>query len=298
MLICPDCRDSLRPECGLECGTCGWVGCYRDSIPAYLSRRDLADPVLREYLNNYDQIAADDLVKSIQDERHLEYVALNMADLVGPLEGLRVCDIGCGKGFLARALLRHGAEEVTVVDIATAYLQRLRDMPRIRPVIANAENLPYRAEFDVIVATDIMEHVLNVGSFLYCLNRALKPGGKAHVRVPLDENLLQYSPALGCAYRFVHLRSFDERILRILFRGAGFDVQGFHLDGFWLDIPRDIWTRGRIRPRILTMLTRSVTRMLKDPMEITRWPPWVVQAFLRPVTISVVARKAREMETR
>ena len=297
-MICPDCHDPLMADGIVECAKCGWVGTYRDGIPSYLSRRDMADPVLQEYLENYDQIAADDLVKSIQDERHLQYVALNMAEAVGPLEGLRVCDIGCGKGFLARELLRKRPKEVTVVDIAVAYLERFRDIPGLRRVIANAENLPYRGEFDLIVATDIMEHVLNVGSFLFCLNRALKPGGRAHVRVPLDENLLQYAPQLGCPYRFVHLRSFDKKMLRISFRGAGFEIRGFRLDGFWPSIPRDLWTRGPIRQRILALFQGMLPRILKDPMEVTRWPPWVVQAFLRPVTISVIAQKAIEVERR
>jgi SAM-dependent methyltransferase len=297
MLICPECGKSLREEPRLVCGNCGWLGEYLDGIPAYLSARDLADPVLKEYLKNYDQIAADDLVKSIQDERFLEYQALNLADLVGSLEGLRVCDVGCGKGFLARALLARRPAELTVVDVATEYLQRLRHIDGIRAVVANAENLPYRAAFDVIVATDIMEHVLNVGSFLYCLNRALRPGGKAYIRVPLQESLVGYSPFLGCPYRFVHLRSFDKGLLRTQLQAVGFDILGFYRDGFYLDIPRDIWRRGRIRAMILRAFVRLVARRLRDPMEITRWHHWAVGAFLRPVTISVTARKVREVES-
>jgi hypothetical protein len=141
-----------------------------------------------------------------------------------------------------------------------------------------------------------MEHVLNVGSFLYCLNRALKPGGRAYVRVPFREHLLGYSPFLGCPYRFVHLRSFDRAILRTYFREAGFEVERFHLDGFALNVPHNAWTRGPIRRRLLAAFTRITTRGLGDPFKVTRWRGYPVRLFLRPIEITTVARKVRELE--
>jgi SAM-dependent methyltransferase len=298
MIICPECSQGLATEGDvLACKTCSWHGETREGVPIYLGKRDLADAVLREYLDNYDRIASDDIAESILDERYLQYQASNLAQRVGRLEGKRVCDVGCGKGFLARALLAVGARELTVVDIAVSYLQRLEEKHRLRPVIANAENLPFRGEFDVVVTTDVMEHVLNVGSFLYSLNRALKLGGRAYVRVPLRESLLGYSPFLGCPYRLVHLRSFDKSILRTYLSEAGFQVERFYRDGFWLNIPRPGWTRGYRRRQVLEWFVEWAKQRLKDPIEITRWSPRLVGIFLRPVEITVVARKMRSLET-
>jgi hypothetical protein len=90
----------------------------------------------------------------------------------------------------------NGAESVTVVD------RRMADS-RFAPVLTNAGDLPFAEAFDIVTATDIMEHVLNVGSFISSLNGALVVGGDAYVRVPYPEDLLPYSPHLDCEYRFV-----------------------------------------------------------------------------------------------
>lgn len=298
MVICPECAERLPGRQALACAKCGWEGTSREGIATYLSKRDREDPVLREYLENYDRIAADDVIESIQDERYLHYQALNLADVVGRLDGMNVCDVGCGKGFLAQALLAAGPTTLTVVDIAMTYLRRLATEHRLEPIVANAENLPFREAFDVIVTTDVMEHVLNVGSFLYSVNRALKPGGRAYVRVPFREHLLGYSPFLGCPYRFVHLRSFDRSILRTYFRTAGFAVERFRLDGFSLNVPHTVWSRGSIRRRLFAAYSRLVTGWLGDPCKVTRWRRLPVRLFLRPIEITTVARKVRGLEVR
>jgi SAM-dependent methyltransferase len=297
MLICPECAQPLSESVHVECPKCGWHVAYREGIPVYLSQRELADPVVQQYFDNYDRIAADDVVKSIQDERYLHYQALNLAERVRDVDGREVCDVGCGKGFLARALLSRNPTRLTVVDIAVTYLRGLAPEPRLHPVIANAENLPFRGTFDVIVTTDVMEHVLNVGSFLYSVNRALKPNGRAYVRVPFRENLLGYSPFLGCPYRFVHLRSFNRGILRTYFREAGFAIERFHYDGFAFDVPRAVWSAGRARRRLFAAFARLAKRGLGDPFAITRSRHPAVRVFLRPIEITTVARKVRELET-
>jgi SAM-dependent methyltransferase len=296
MLICPDCGVQLSDQEALGCVKCGWQSEVMDGIPVYLSSEDRRDPVLHEYLENYARIADDDLIESIQDERYLEYQAANLAECVRTFPGAVVCDIGSGKGYLARALLDRGLGQLTVVDISVAYLHRLRETLGIRPVLANAENLPFQEAFDVVATTDVMEHVLNVGSFLYSLNRALKTDGRAYVRVPYRESLLGYSPHLGCPYRFVHLRSFDESILRDYFDVAGFEVEGFRYDGFWLDIWRPFWTKTNARKRVIETFLTWARRRLQHPTEITRWKSWLVGIFLRPVEISVIARKVKRLE--
>jgi 2-polyprenyl-3-methyl-5-hydroxy-6-metoxy-1,4-benzoquinol methylase len=153
------------------------------------------DPATRSYTENYDRIARDDLDAKVMDERYIENLAANFCERVAHVSGSDICDIGSGKGFLVRKLLARGAASVTAVDISSPYLVRLTGQPGVFPLLANAEALPFVEHFDIVVATDVLEHVLNVGSFLYSVNRALRPNGRFYVRVPHRENLLPYFPA-------------------------------------------------------------------------------------------------------
>jgi SAM-dependent methyltransferase len=294
MIICPDCGAPMSEPDALACAACGWKGENRDGISVYLSTRDRQDPIFKEYLEGYDRISADDLRSSILDERYLESQARNMARHIPGLRHRRICDIGCGKGYLARQLVAGGADRLTVVDLSMAYLQRMSAEPFIR-VLANAENLPFAEAFDIIVTTDVMEHVLNVGSFIYALNRALVTGGTAYVRVPYRESLLPYSPHLECEYRFVHLRSFDVDILRIYFESAGFVIDGFRFDGYWLQRPRAFWQSGW-RKDLYRRFQREATKRLHHYTDVTSWNQRLARLLMVPLEILVSARKVHSIE--
>jgi SAM-dependent methyltransferase len=291
VLICPDCAAPMAAAKAPECADCGWTAETIEGIPYFLSRSDRGDSVIAEYLDNYDEIARDDLDSSFVDERYIDNQARNIAADARLADGAKICDVGAGKGYLLRALLDAGAAQITAVDISLPYLRRFTSEPRIVPLVANAENLPFADEFDTIFCTDVMEHVLNLGSFLFSLNRALKLGGCAHVRVPYLENLLSYSPHLGCRYRFVHLRSFDRPLLRRTFSEVGLAAERFRLDGFSLGSPQPFWMRPSWPSRRYALLRQLALRHLEHEMDVTRWPPWFARIFMRPTTITVTVRK-------
>ena len=99
-----------------------------------------------------------------------------------PLDGLRVLDIGCGGGLLSEPVAFYGAE-VVGID-ATAKLVEVARMHAAlvgAPVIyrhALAEDMAEAGErFDVILNTEVVEHVADADRFLGSCCRMLKPGG-------------------------------------------------------------------------------------------------------------------------
>jgi SAM-dependent methyltransferase len=161
--------------------------------------------------------------------------------------------------------------------------------------MANAEALPFAEHFDVIVATDVLEHVLNVGSFLYSLNRALRSGGRLYVRVPYRENLLSYSPHLGCPYRFVHLRTYDRPLLRQALEEAGFVVERLWHDGYLPGIARPIWAGGRLRQRLFRWFENRLSSDGRRPSDATLRPHGLRPIFLRPTVVIAAARKFKSL---
>jgi 2-polyprenyl-6-hydroxyphenyl methylase/3-demethylubiquinone-9 3-methyltransferase len=99
-----------------------------------------------------------------------------------PLSGLRVLDIGCGGGLLSEPMAMLGAE-VVGID-ATAKLVHVARIHAITNAIdidyrhALAEDLAAAGErFDVIVNTEVIEHVANVDRFVEYCCKMMKPGG-------------------------------------------------------------------------------------------------------------------------
>ena len=99
-----------------------------------------------------------------------------------PLQGLSLVDIGCGGGLICEPMARLGAQ-VTGIDatgrnIATARLHADGQELAVDYRETTAEALADTgAQFDVVLALEIVEHVADVGLFLDSVGRLAKPGG-------------------------------------------------------------------------------------------------------------------------
>jgi 2-polyprenyl-6-hydroxyphenyl methylase/3-demethylubiquinone-9 3-methyltransferase len=104
---------------------------------------------------------------------------------LGPLAGLRVLDLGCGKGRFARALKMQGAH-VVGLDISLAMLASATGLDRAR---GSARRLPFSpASFDRVIAIEVFEHLAPSDLDRVCreVRRVLRPGGRF---VVVDKNV-------------------------------------------------------------------------------------------------------------
>jgi 2-polyprenyl-6-hydroxyphenyl methylase/3-demethylubiquinone-9 3-methyltransferase len=99
-----------------------------------------------------------------------------------PLSGLSVLDVGCGGGLLCEPMTRLGAQ-VTGTDAATDAIDAARTHGAqaglaITYRCGAAEDLLAESpRYDVVVASEVIEHVTDPAAFLVSLAGLLKPGG-------------------------------------------------------------------------------------------------------------------------
>lgn len=104
------------------------------------------------------------------------------SDASQPLSGLRLLDIGCGGGLICEPMSRLGAA-VTGIDaseknIAVARVHAEKSGLGVDYRAMPAEALQAEgAQFDVVLALEIIEHVADVAAFVSAASALVKPGG-------------------------------------------------------------------------------------------------------------------------
>lgn len=290
MMICPDCHHVLEGNHS-QCSACSWSCHDKHGIDIYLSSSDKDDSMFKRYLDNYHDISVDDLEDSIQPEIYLKSQNEKLFSYLPSLTGLSVCEVGIGKGILLDAMLKEKPAQLVGVDISIPYLKAIQKKyhDQIHLVVANAENLPFQEAFDVIVAADIIEHVFNVGDFLYSVNRALKPGGRFIVKTPNNEDITVYSKLKGCKYQFVHLRNFNKKTLEKILIGAGFNVEKVIYDGFYPHRKRDFIKNNNFLNK---QFDKYIDKNFESPHHVNRIDNRLGNLLMEPIEMTLLARKS------
>lgn len=111
-----------------------------------------------------------------------------------------ILDAGCGSGWLAGKLTDKDRKVISM-DIALANPQKaIQRFPSKNhfALVADALAMPLKENsMDCIIASEIIEHLVDPGKFLECLFMMLKPGGVIIVTTPNNEKIL-YSLCIHC----------------------------------------------------------------------------------------------------
>ncbi len=245
-----------------------------------------------DYIKNYDQISSDHLTVFDSDGinpfmqedfwSESEEITTNLVRKYA-FDNSRVLDVGCGLGRLLAKLSNY---ERYGMDISAGYLNHASKVGA-HVCLSKVEDMPYHDScFDIVVCTDVLEHVLDINLAITQLFRVLKSSGYLVIRVPYRENLEPYLHP-EYPYQMAHLRNFDEFGLRLLFEkiypgSVVEDVRGPYLE-------HDTYFKWPIRFRGLGFVRRFSLRLCSLISPQVR--QCAVRKLFHPVEISIVIKK-------
>jgi SAM-dependent methyltransferase len=135
--------------------------------------------------------------------------------------GFRVLEVGCGTGNILRALQDAcPAGNITGVDYYAEGLRHASGRSSANLLQGDIRALPFRRDFDLVGAFDVLEHLPDDVSVLRCLHALLKPGGALLVTVPAHPSLWSYFDEYS-----KHCRRYTASELGTKVEEAGFRVE-------------------------------------------------------------------------
>lgn len=216
---------------------------------------------------------------------HESWIRPALAKL-GPLQGLRVLDFGCGHAMASVIMARQGAR-VTGFDLSLGYLaeariRAARNQVGLSLAQADGNRLPFASgSFDRIWGNAILHH-LNLWSATDEIARVLAPGGMAVFCEPWGENWLLRLARGRLGYPSKE-RTVDEEPLRqrdlVVFRSRFADVE---VEGYQL---LSMVARIMGRRRRLTGLDYCDRLLLTQIPGLRRYCRYVVLTLKQPLAL-------------
>ncbi len=196
-----------------------------------LTRIKCMDP--KSYKEFYEDESEKYLPEDSQYYRHDRFFNIRRLADRGGAARLRILDVGCGNGYQLSTLT--GKHEVHGLDISEANIV-LAAGNGIKAVLHDVESaFPYPdASFDVVVCSEILEHVFFPEKVVDACFRVLKPSGTFIVTVPnlyCFRNRLSLLIGRGAYFieypdNRIHIRFFSIPGMKKILADRGFEVIG------------------------------------------------------------------------
>jgi 2-polyprenyl-3-methyl-5-hydroxy-6-metoxy-1,4-benzoquinol methylase len=201
--------------------------------------------------------------------------------LAGP-QG-RVLDVGCAQGTLGLMLAEQGLR-VSLLDVRATNIEYARARYERGDVAFHVgllgDTTPPDGDYDVVVCTEVLEHVPAPADLLASLARKARPGGALCLTTPNADYALSNLPTFGGASQEVidtaeansldgdaHRFLYSREELIALVRGVGLKVAEH---GFFVPA----WLEGHLKTRFLHQIAYRLRGKIAHPpatISASRW---------------------------
>lgn len=141
---------------------------------------------LRTYYGKLGLDNIDGLIRARLERARSRRLMQFVTNMGVDFRGKNVLDVGCGWGEFLLTMREFGAASTTGVEPDASLVELSRVLsPESRVLQGFSEVLPFESNsFDVVLSSDVIEHVSNADIALAEMIRVLKPGGYALLNFP------------------------------------------------------------------------------------------------------------------
>lgn len=140
---------------------------------------------------------------------------------------ISILDIGCSSGILLNELKDYGfnINNLYGIDISSKAIENCKDNGLKNSFVMDAQNIILNKTFDVIIASDCLEHIEDDEKAIKKWCDLLKPDGFLHVFVPAYELLWSNHDEVN-----MHYRRYTKKELNNKLKKNGFEITK---TGYW-----------------------------------------------------------------
>lgn len=214
MKLCPRCATPFSGA-AWHCPSCGNSPPEKDGFPAFAPELASDEGYKDAYFQELAQLEA----RNFWFRARNKLIRWTLRRYFAAVESF--LEIGCGTGFVLSGVaaefpgIRLSGSEISSVGLAHAAAR----VPRADLFQMDARAIPFREEFDVIGAFDVLEHVEEDLAVLRQMHRAVRPGGGIVLTVPQHAFLWSRADEQAC-----HVRRYKARDLAAKVAEAGFTL--------------------------------------------------------------------------
>lgn len=157
------------------------------------------------------------------DRRRLAATAVWIAEHVPTCA--RVLDIGCGNGGLLQALRERGFSALAGMDPSQACVAHLQAHGLTAFQGWLGELPPVEDQFDLVILSHVLEHLLAPRHALSSLRNLLTPAGRIYVETPDADRYAEFPSVPWYYFDSEHINHFDRASLDNLARASGFKTE-------------------------------------------------------------------------
>lgn len=201
IVACPECRFGLSynsKKASFKCSRCRRVFPVKEGVP-FLSAERVGDKVKESVHAAYEEFKEEPMDDYYSSPVAGYFSRLRVKSLLreaGDLRGRLVLDVGCEAGYVSSRFLRRGAR-VVGFDICVPALHIFRKRLGVTPIMAFSQKMPFRdSSFDIVVCTEVIEHMPMLDECIKEMHRVLKPGGRLLLTFPNEGLRKKFYPLI------------------------------------------------------------------------------------------------------
>lgn len=143
-----------------------------------------------------------------------------------------ILDVGCSGGALIEELTKENYFNITGIDISKKAIELSKNRGIKNCYVMDGENIKFNKKFDIIIASDVLEHIKNDKAAVRSWRSALKRNGEIICFVPALKSLWSQHDIAN-----QHYRRYNEKMLISLFKKEKMKIKRLSFWNFSLIFP-------------------------------------------------------------